>query len=156
MLGSNASNAFNTDLLWWFYAVSIPHGTVSGPRHGGMFRHSPWFSALGIFEVDPFSTPLTMQCKNPFRFCLWSSCSQAKKRHSTSLGFNSYGTQFLCFWIIPMALRHFEIAYWVTPNDSANFSYLWHESSTSNASNSESTKVFSFPPTCRLIIFWVT
>ena len=58
-----------------------------------------------------------MRCRNPFRLCLSSSCSQANKRRSTSLGFNSYGTQFLCFWIIPMALRRFEMACWVTPND---------------------------------------
>ena len=32
-----------------------------------------------------------MRCRNPFRLCLSSSCSQANKRRSTSLGFNLYG-----------------------------------------------------------------
>ena len=72
-----------------------------------------------------------MRCKNPFRFWLWSSCSQAAKRWSTSLDFNLYGTQFPCFWIIPMALRRIEITYWVTPNESANSSCVWRESSAS-------------------------
>ena len=45
-----------------------------------------------------------MRCKNPFRFCLWSSCSQAKKRRSTVLSLKLYGTQFSCFWIISMRL----------------------------------------------------
>ena len=108
---------------------------------------SPWFSAFGIIVVDPFFVAGgRSQCdvKTIFDF-VWSSCSQTKKRRSTSLGFNSYGTQFPCMWIIPMALRRFEMAYWVTPNDSANSSYVWHKSSTSNASNSESSKTFPFP-----------
>ena len=36
--------------------------------------------------------------------------------------------------------RGFEMACWVTLNDSANFSCIWHESSASNASNSEFSK----------------
>ena len=55
-----------------------------------------------------------MRCKSPFWICLWSSCSQ-----------------FPCFWIIPMALRRFEMACWVTLNNSANSSCVWHESSES-------------------------
>ena len=90
-----------------------------------------------------------MPCKNPFRFCNWSSYSQAKKRRSTSLGFKSYGTRFPCFWIIPMALRRFEMASWVTSNDSDNSSCVWHESSASSTSNSKSSKMFSFRPQCR-------
>ena len=66
-----------------------------------------------------------MRCKNSFQFYLWNSCSQATKRCSTSLGFNRYGTQFPCFWIIPMALRRFEMACLVTPNESANSSCVW-------------------------------
>ena len=31
----------------------------------------------------------TLLCKSPFWFCLWSSCSQAKKCRSVTLGFNS-------------------------------------------------------------------
>ena len=77
----------------------------------------------------------------------WTDCWHAAK--STSLGFNSYGTKFPCFWIISMALRCFEMTCWVTPNSSANSSCAWHESSASNASNSESSKMFSFPPQCQ-------
>ena len=86
----------------------------------------------------------------------WSSCSQAKKRRSTSFGFKSYITQFPYFWIIPMALRHFEMARWVTPNDSANSSCVWYESSVNNAFNSESSKIFSFHPTCRFLDIKIT
>ena len=93
-----------------------------------------------------------MRCENLFWFCLWSSCSQAKKRRSTSLGFNSYKSQFPCFWIIPMALMRFEMASWVTPNDSANSSRVWHESSTCNASHSES--FFSFTKSSLTVSTW--
>ena len=55
-----------------------------------------------LSEWTHFSSPVTMRYKNPFRFCLQSSCSQANKRRSTSLGFNSYGIQFPCFWILLM------------------------------------------------------
>ena len=48
-------------------------------------------------------------------------------------------------WLIHMALRRFEMAFRVIPNDSANSSCVWNESSVSNASNSESSKIFSFP-----------
>ena len=52
------------------------------------------------------------------------------------------GTQFPCFWIIPMALRRFEMSCWVTLNDSANSYCVWHKSPASNASNLESSKIF--------------
>ena len=130
-------------------------GTVNircGHRRGGMSEHSPWFSALEIIVVNLFLVAgHNAMCHIPskYRLCLWSSCSQAKKRRSTSLDSNSYETQFPCFWIIPMALRRFEMACWVTPNDSTNSSCVLHESSASNASNLESSKLFSFPPPCR-------
>ena len=72
-----------------------------------------------------------------------------KSGNADETGFNSYGTQFTSFWIIPIALRHFEMACWVTPNDFANSSCVWHESLASIASNSESSKIFYFPPPCR-------
>ena len=56
-----------------------------------------------------------MRFKNPFRFCLWSNCLQAKKRRLTSFGFNSYGTQFPYFWIILVASKRFKVACWVLP-----------------------------------------
>ena len=34
---------------------------------------TPQFSALCIIVVDPLSSPITIRCKKPFRFCLWSS-----------------------------------------------------------------------------------
>ena len=159
MLGSNASIAFDTDRLWLFQSVLTVHNTLRrasptkyrawpwsreyipvnirfGRRRGSMAGNSPWFSALGIIVMNPFfKSPVTMRCRNPFRLCLSSSCSQANKRRSTSLGFNSYGTQFSCFWIIPMTLRRFEMACWVTLNDRANSSWFWDESCSSNAFN---------------------
>ena len=41
------------------------------------------------------------------------------------------------------------MACWVTPNDYANSFCVWHGSSRSYASNSESSKIFSFLPPCR-------
>ena len=60
-------------------------------------------------------------------------------------GFDSYETQFPCFWIYSMGLRRYQIAYWVTANDADHSSCIWNKSSRSNASNSESSKMFSFP-----------
>ena len=107
------------------------------------------FLRLGLSQWTHFSSLVTMRCENPFRFCLRSSCLHAKKRRSTCLAFNPYETQFPYFWIILMALMRFEMTCWVTPNDSANYSCIWHESSASNASNSESAKKKFFPPLCR-------
>ena len=90
-----------------------------------------------------------MRCRNSSWFGLWSSCSQGKKRRTTSLGFNYYGTQFPCFWIIPMSLRRFGMTCCISPNHSANSSCFWHESSASDAFDSESSKIFSFPRLCR-------
>ena len=77
----------------------------------------------------------------------WTDRWHASK--STSLDFNSYGTQFPCSWIILIPLRRFEMACWVTHNDSTNSSCVWHESSTNNASNAKYSKIFSFPSPCR-------
>ena len=57
---------------------------------------------------------------------------------------HQFRVQFPCFWIIPMALRPFELICWVTLNASANSSCVWHESSTSNASNSKSSNFFFY------------
>ena len=48
-----------------------------------------------------------------------------------------------------MALRCFVMACWVSPDDCTNSSYVRHESSASNASISEFSKIFSYPPPCQ-------
>ena len=53
--------------------------------------------------------------------------------------------QFPCFWIILMALRHKEMFCWVTSNDNASSSYVWHGSPSNNASNSTSSN-FTLKP----------
>ena len=58
--------------------------------------------------------------------------------------FQFIGTQFPCFWIIPMAFNHTETACWITPNDSASSSCVWLWSS-SNVSNSLSSNFFGYP-----------
>ena len=50
--------------------------------------------------------------KKPFFFCRWKSCSHMTRCRSTSLGFNSYGNQFRCFWVIPNAFKHFKTVVW--------------------------------------------
>lgn len=40
---------------------------------------------------------------------------------STSLGFNSYNTQFPCFWIIPNFFKRMKSVCWVTPNAQSAF-----------------------------------
>ena len=75
------------------------------------------------------------------RFCRWNWCmaGHVEKRRLTSLGLSSCKTQYSCFRSIPMALRRFEIACWVTPKVSASSSWVWHESWSNNASNSASS-----------------
>ena len=112
---SNASIAFDTEPLWWFHWVWTAYNT---PHRAGSTkcRAKPWHWIFGLaVDVEAYSgiphdflRLVTMRCKNPFWFCLWSSYSQAKKRCSTSLGFNSYGTQFPCSWIIPISW----LAFW--------------------------------------------
>ena len=111
--------------------------------------HSPWFSAVEIIVVDPFLVAGHIAMQKPLMILSLKKMFTNKKRCPTSLDFNLYGTQSPCFWLIPMALRRFEMTCWVTPNDSANSSCVCQESSASNASNSESSKIFFFPPPCR-------
>jgi len=80
-------------------------------------------------------------CKKTFSFM--PGISYVKNRCSTFFSFNSYGTQFPCFWIIPNDFKRYEIVCWVTPNVSSF--YVWHKSSSNNASNSASSYTFSLP-----------
>ena len=54
----------------------------------------------------------------------------------------------IAFELFPW-LRRFDKTFSVTPNDFADSSWVWHESSASNAFNSESSEMFSFPLPCR-------
>ena len=112
------------------------------------FTEQQYISGVQISFL--FLQPLTIfqaahgyRCKEPFRFCLWSSCSHVEKQRLTSLGLSSCGTQNPCFCTIPMALRRFKIACWVTPKVSASFSWVWHESWSNTASNSVSSNFTS-------------
>ena len=78
-------------------------------------------------------------------FYCWSSCTHEQRRRPTSLGFKSYGTQFLCFWIISNAFKRFETVVWLTSNNSTSSASVWHVSSSSNASGSPSSNVFGVP-----------
>jgi len=82
-----------------------------------------WFFALWIIVAYPFF--ITIRCKKLFLLCLWSNNSQVILRLSTSLSFNSYGIQFPCFWIIPMAFKRLKIVDRLTFNDSASSSCVW-------------------------------
>ena len=79
-----------------------------------------------------FSSPVTIRCKKSFLYCRWSSCLHVTRCRSTSLSFNSYGTQGLYFWIIPNVFKCFKLISCSTPNDSASSACAWHESSWSN------------------------
>ena len=94
---------------------------------------------LRVILVYPIFIASHDMIKKTFLFCNWSSCSRVKRRRSTSLGFNSYGTQFPSFWIIPNAFKRFETVVWSTPNNSASSASVWHEFSLGNAFNSSSS-----------------
>ena len=123
-------------LLWIFDLALEIDAWLGSPHDFLRFRLSSWIY---------FSSPVTIGYKKPFRFCLWSSCSHVKKRRSTSLGLSSCGTQYTCFCTIPIALRRFQIAGWVTPKVSASSFWVWHESWSNNASNSASSHFTGLP-----------
>lgn len=104
--------------LSWYSLVATQYKTSSWSHQNNLkvldYRNGPDFSGL-----------VTIQCKNPFLFCLWSSCSQVNLPLSTSFFFNSFGTQFPCFWMKPAALQREEIADCVTPNDFGSSSWVW-------------------------------
>ena len=60
----------------------------------------------------------------------------------TSLSFNLYSTQCLCFWILRKDFKCFKTVVWSTTNHSASSSCTWHEFSGINTSNSSSSKFF--------------
>jgi len=102
-------------------------------------------STLRIILVHPFLLPVTIWCEKPFLFCR-SSCLHMRRRRSTSLGFNSYRTQYPCFWIISNTFKHFQTIVWSTANDSASSVSVWQKSSWSNEdSNSSSSNFFDAP-----------
>lgn len=90
-----------------------------------------------------FYSPVRIRCKKAFRFGRWSSSSQRKKRRSTSLGFNSYGTQFTYFYIVPYAFKRAETADGSTCDIFASSSSVCHGSWSSNSSNSSSLEYLS-------------
>ena len=93
--------------LPWIFDLAVEDDAWPGLPH--------YFLRFGLSQWIHFSSPITIRCKKPFRFCLWSSYPHVKKRPLTSLGLSSCGTQYPCFCTMPIALRRFKIACWVTP-----------------------------------------
>ena len=89
-----------------------------------------------------------MRCRNPFHLCLSSSCSQANNTVQHLSASIRTAPNFLASESFPWL---WGILKWlvVTSNDRANSSWFWHESCSSNASNSASSKIFSLPSLCR-------
>ena len=115
----------------------------SGRWRRSMSGHSPWFSALGNIAVDPFFVGGHNAMQKPLPIL---SLKQLFTSKETPFSISRLQ---LIRNPISMALRRFEMACWVTPNDSTNSSCVLHGSSASNASNSESSKILSFPLPCR-------
>ena len=164
MLGSIESVVVGNVLQWWFLYAGVVHSRPLrvdptrctalascheysiGPlklMHG---RSYPTIICALVFRSkSTFLSPVTIRCKKPLKFCLSSSCSHVKKRRSTSLGLSLCGIQYPCFCTIPIALRRFAIAWWVTPEVSASSFWVWHESWSNNASNSASLNFTGLP-----------
>ena len=97
------------------------------------------FSTLWIIVVYPLFIASHDTMQKPFLFCRWSSSSHVTKRHSTSLDFNSYGTQYPCFWIIPNIFKRFETVDSSTCNVFPSSASVWDRSSSSISSKSLSS-----------------
>ena len=97
------------------------------------------FCALDYRSVSIFYHPSRYDAKNFFFYVF--EAKQFTDHFApfdvfNSLGFNSYGTQFPYFWIIPMAFKHLKIVDRSTFNDSASSSCDWLESWSSKTSTS--------------------
>ena len=85
------------------------------------------FFRFGLPKRIHFSSPV-FTVQKPLPFCLASSCSLVKNRHSMSLGFNPYGTQCPCFFIISNAFKRLETAWRVIQSSSASWSSILEQS----------------------------
>jgi len=81
------------------------------------------FCASDYRSVSIFHHPWWYDAKKLFLLCLWSKFTGYFA--SFDLGFNSYGIQFPCFWIISMAFKRLEIVNRLTFNDSASSFCVW-------------------------------
>ena len=131
--------------------------------HGHTIFYGPTiFHALDYRSVSTFLYSIashdTVQKTFPFLFCRWSSSSHVTKRRLTSLGFNSYGNQCPCFWIIPNTFKRFETVDSSTCNVFPCSANVWDRSSSSISSNYLSSNLFrcvrTFFSHKFKIIFW--
>ena len=125
----------NMSLAPWIFGFAVDVKSSPGLHHD--------FFVLRIIAVyiSIFHHPSWYDAKN-FFFCVFEDNSQVILRLSMSLGFNSYGNQFPCFWIIPMTFKHLEIVDRSTFNDSTSSSCVWLGSWSSKASTSSSSSFF--------------
>ena len=72
----------------------------------------------------------------------WQNAWRSWTWRSTSLCFDSYGTQCPCFWIIPNTFKRFDSLTCIIWPSSAS---AWDQSSSSNSSNSLSSHFFGAP-----------
>ena len=124
MLDSSASIVIDSDLPWWFCSVSTAYNKLH-QADPTKCRAEAWnhryfrrcwcmagltsrFSTLRVIVVYPLLIASHDTMQKNFPFSPLKQLSNMKKRRSTSLAFNSYGTQFSCFWIIPHAFKRSE------------------------------------------------
>ena len=120
----------------WFKQLIIQHTKLVPPNALHNF---------GFLNCDYRSGPI---------FCRWSQCDVNTLSDSVfeaNVHMQRNAVQFLSAlirtepnFLAPMALKRFDMACRVTFNYCANSACVWHESSASNASHSESLKVFFF------------
>ena len=111
-----------------------------------MLMHGPTiFYALDYRSVSTFHRQSRYGGKILFLFCRWSSSLHMTKRRSTSLGFNSHGTQCPCFWTIPNTLKRFVTVDSSTCNLFPSPASVWNRSSSNISSNSLSSNFFGAP-----------
>ena len=93
------------------------------------------FYAQGYHSVFTLHRQSRYDAKNLSLFAAVHTWKDVVRRLSAS---TRTASSFFCFWIIPHTFKRFESVVWSTSNNSAGSASVWHESSSSNASNSSS------------------
>ena len=96
----------------------------------------PRLFALGILKINPLFIPCTMlygTLLKPLPFVPIEQNVTFFLHFSLRPSFNSCGTHLSVFWIFPISRSRLEIACWLTPNCSANYSCVCVSSSSKNA-----------------------
>lgn len=119
---AQTSPDLNTISYWSEEFLVKQDRTEGRPINQYIFLHiEQWCSSVKVNKPNFGHNGI----RNFFRVCLPINCSLfTSKRHSVSLEFKWYATQFRSFWIIPKFLRRLKNVAWISA-----YSFWWSKAS---------------------------